>query len=85
MYDFGTWVLIIVVAAVVVSIVVFSVIVGAKRRRMAHELRERSLGDAARSADGRVEGAIDEGTHDAVPDNALGDRSDILHRSRRGF
>ena len=85
MYDFGTWVLIIVVAAVVASIVVFSVIVGAKRRRMAHELRERSLSDAGRSADGQVEGAIDDGAPDEVPGNALGDRSDILHRSRRGF
>jgi flagellar biosynthesis/type III secretory pathway M-ring protein FliF/YscJ len=78
MADTTTWIIVAVVVVVVVAIVVASIVVGASRRR--HQREIDAITDVTDSEIGRVEREAPQTT-----EAALGDRSDILHRSRRRF
>jgi hypothetical protein len=78
MADTTTWIIVAVVVVAVVAIVVASIAVGASRRR--HQREIDAIADVTDSETGRPESGTAEPT-----EAALGDRSDILHRSRRRF
>lgn len=72
MYDLVTWILIAAIAVIVTAIVVVSVVRGSRRSAVRGSLPPEQPDDG--------------GPTDHQPDGStLGDRSDILHRSRRGF
>ena len=75
MGDPVTWIIVAGVVIVIVGIVVASIVVGSRRREIDRALAASDSNDT----DARFTPASPE------EDNVLGDRSDVFHRSRRGF
>ncbi|WP_378144039.1 hypothetical protein ACFJGV_11330 [Cnuibacter sp. UC19_7] len=76
MADTTTWIVVAAVVVAVVAIVLGSIVVSRRRHRLDQSVSRDGENDAVRPPAG-------EGL--PVAEEALGDRSEIFHRARRGF
>lgn len=76
MADTTTWIIVAAVVVAVVAIVLGSIVVSRRRHRLDQSVSGESDRDVVRPVAGEGPPATDE---------ALGDRSEIFHRARRGF